>query len=141
MIHARSGIPAIALAATIAVASAQAQTQTASPEPTVWDHNGSVMYLVANASSREIYYQKPRPGMLEAGARSGSLLFRGEVNDGQYLGTDCADGTGAASRAKLSRLRVLHEQSGIQAIKAKRSSSNPRTIGGSAAAINQTNKT
>ena len=87
MIHARSGIPAIALAATIAVASAQAQTQTASPEPTVWDHNGSVMYLVANASSREIYYQKPRPGMLEAGARSGSLLFRGEVNDGQYLGT------------------------------------------------------
>jgi hypothetical protein len=87
MIHARFGIPAIALAATIAVASAQAQTQTASREPTVWDHNGSVMYLVANGSSREIYYQKPRPGMLEAGARSGSLLFRGEVNDGQYLGT------------------------------------------------------
>jgi len=87
MIHARFGIPAIALAATIAVASVQAQTQTASPEPTVWDHNGSVMYLVANGSSREIYYQKPRPGMLEAGARSGSLLFRGEVNDGQYLGT------------------------------------------------------
>ena len=87
MIHARFGIPAIALAATIAVASAQAQTQTASPKPTVWDHNGSVMYLVANGSSREIYYQKPRPGMLEAGARSGSLLFRGEVNDGQYLGT------------------------------------------------------
>src|SRR6266480_4171068 len=87
MIHARFGIPAIALAATIAVASAQAQTQTASPEPTVWDHNGSVMYLVANGSSREIYYQMPRTGMLEAGARSGSLLFRGEVNDGQYLGT------------------------------------------------------
>jgi hypothetical protein len=67
MIHARSGIPAIALAATIAVASAQAQTQTASPEPAVWDHNGSVMYLVANGPSREIYYQKPRPGMLEVG--------------------------------------------------------------------------
>ena len=59
MIHARFGVPAIALAATIAVASAQAQTQTASPEPTVWDHNGSVMYLVANGSSREIYYQAP----------------------------------------------------------------------------------
>ena len=87
MIHTRFGVPAIVLAATIAVASAQAQTPTASPEPTVWDHNGSVMYLVANGSSREIYYQKPRPGMLEAGAHSGSLLFRGEVNDGQYLGT------------------------------------------------------
>jgi hypothetical protein len=45
------------------------------------------MYLVANGSSRELYYQKPRAGMLDAGARPGSLLFRGEVNNGQYLGT------------------------------------------------------
>jgi hypothetical protein len=27
--------------------SAPAQTQIAPPEPTIWDHNGSVMYLVA----------------------------------------------------------------------------------------------
>lgn len=67
--------------------STQAQTQTAPPESTIWDHNGSVMYLVANGSSREIFYQKPRSGMLEAGARPGSLLFRGEINNGQYLGT------------------------------------------------------
>src|SRR3974377_1602636 len=67
--------------------SPHAQSQTASPEPTIWDHNGSVMYLVANGSSREFYYQKPRPGMLGAGARPGSLLFRGEINNGQYLGT------------------------------------------------------
>lgn len=67
--------------------STQAQTQTALPESTIWDHNGSVMYLIANGSSREIFYQKPRPGMLEAGARPGSLLFRGEINNGQYLGT------------------------------------------------------
>jgi hypothetical protein len=67
--------------------STQAQTQTAPPESTIWDHNGSVMYLVANGPSREIFYQKPRPGMLEAGARPGSLLFRGEINNGQYLGT------------------------------------------------------
>src|SRR5260370_35264063 len=45
------------------------------------------MCLVANGPSREMYYEKPRPGMLEVGARSGSLQFRGEVNDGQYLGT------------------------------------------------------
>jgi hypothetical protein len=57
--------------------SANAQTQTTSPEPAIWDHNGSVMYLVENGSSREFHYQKPRPGMLEAGARPGSLLFRG----------------------------------------------------------------
>ena len=68
-------------------ANAHAQTQTTSPEPTIWDHNGSEMYLVANGSSREFYYRKPRPGMLEAGARSGSLLFRGQVKDGEYVGT------------------------------------------------------
>jgi len=87
-------VAVIVLSATVGVAlheeycsSAQAQTQTGSPEPTIWDHHGSVMYLVANGSSREVYYQKPRPGMLDAGARPGSLLFRGEVNNGQYLGT------------------------------------------------------
>ncbi len=67
--------------------SANAQMQTTSPEPTIWDHNGSVMYLVENGSSREFHYQKPRPGMLEAGARPGSLLFRGQVENGQYSGT------------------------------------------------------
>jgi len=97
MTCARFAVGAVALGATVALAlqdvikecctRAHAQTQTASPEPTVWDHNGSVMCLVANGSSREIYYQKPRSGMLEAGARPGSLLFRGEVNNGQYLGT------------------------------------------------------
>jgi hypothetical protein len=66
---------------------AQARTQNVSHEPTFWDHNGSVMYLVENGASLELYYQKPRPGMLDAGAHSGSLLFRGEINNGQYLGT------------------------------------------------------
>jgi hypothetical protein len=83
-----SAIVAVALQLVIGCCtSTQAQTQTAPPESTIWDHNGSVMYLVANGSSREIFYQKPRPGMLEAGARPGSLLFRGEINNGQYLGT------------------------------------------------------
>ena len=167
MICARFAVAAIALAA-VAVAlqdaikecctSAQAQTQTVSSEPTVWDHNGSVMYLVANGSSWEIYYQKPRSGMLEAGARPGSLLFRGEVNNGQYLGTayifnpHCGPipyevkgpifdderivltGQAPRVRAKLSHLRVLYEQSRIQAIKLKRVSSVPRTVAGSAGA-------
>src|SRR5262249_59494183 len=87
MKHADLAIAALALAAAAALASAQAQTQTPSPEPTVWDHNGSVMSLVTSGSSREFRYQKPRQGMLEAGARPGSVLFRGEVNNGQYVGT------------------------------------------------------
>jgi hypothetical protein len=97
MIRAGLTVAAIALVAVVVVAlgaikegfctSAQAQTQTASPEPTVWDHDGSVMYLVANGPSREFYYQKPRTGMVEVGVRPGSLLFRGEIENGQYSGT------------------------------------------------------
>jgi hypothetical protein len=97
MIRAVFAAAAIAIGATFTVtlpdgikeccSSAHAQTQTASPEPTTWDHNGSVMYLVENGLSREFHYQKPRPGMLEAGARPGSLLFHGQVDNGQYAGT------------------------------------------------------
>jgi hypothetical protein len=87
MIRAELAVAAITLVATVAVTSAQAQTQTASAEPTIWDHNGSVMYLVANGQSREFHYQKPRAGMFEVGARPGSLLFRGEFDNGQYSGT------------------------------------------------------
>jgi hypothetical protein len=69
--------------------SAYAQLQDASPsaERTLWDHNGSIMYLIAIGSSRELHYQKPRPGMLEAGARPDDVLFKGEINDGQIAGT------------------------------------------------------
>jgi hypothetical protein len=66
---------------------AYAEVPDPSSERTTWDHNGSVMYLIANGSSRELFYEKPRPGMVEAGAKTGSLLFRGEVSNGQYIGT------------------------------------------------------
>jgi hypothetical protein len=66
---------------------AQSTTPADTAERTFWDHNGSVMYLVANGSSREFYYQKPRPGMLEAGAHPDSLLFRGQIDNGQFSGT------------------------------------------------------
>jgi hypothetical protein len=74
----------------VVTTSAFAQSTTPSAttaERTFWDHNGSVMYLVANGASREFYYQKPRPGMLEAGAHPDSLLFRGQINDGHFSGT------------------------------------------------------
>src|SRR5689334_554480 len=97
MVHAHLSVAALAIVALVAAGldamkagcctSAQAQTQTASAEPTLWDHNGSVMYLVANGQSREFYYQKPRAGMAEVGARPGSLPFRGEIENGQYSGT------------------------------------------------------
>jgi hypothetical protein len=68
-------------------ASAFAQSTTpaeTTAERTFWDHNGSVVYLVANGSSGEFYYQRPRLGMLEAGARPDSLLFSGQINNGQF---------------------------------------------------------
>src|SRR5215472_14696653 len=65
---------------------ANAQAQPPEEEHSLWDHNGSIMYLVANDSSREFHYQKPRPGMLEAGAHPDDLLFKGQINDGQISG-------------------------------------------------------
>jgi hypothetical protein len=56
-------------------------------EPTLWEHNGSIVYLVATGSSREFYYKEPRPGMQQAGVRPGSLLFSGQAISGQYSGT------------------------------------------------------
>jgi hypothetical protein len=82
-----SGVALLCILPVLLSTSPHAQSQTASPEPTIWDHNGSVMYLVANGSSREFYYQKPRLGMLEAGAHPGTLLFRGQINNGQFSGT------------------------------------------------------
>src|SRR4029077_18801701 len=35
----------------------------------------------------EIKDQKPRAGMLDVGARPGSLLFHGEIDNAQYSGT------------------------------------------------------
>jgi hypothetical protein len=67
--------------------SVNAQAQPPEEGRSLWDHNGSIMYLAANDSSREFYYQKPRPGMLEAGAHPDDLLFKGQINDGQISGT------------------------------------------------------
>ena len=65
---------------------AQSQSSAStSPDPTLWDHNGSVVQLVAKGSSREFYYKEPRGGMLEAGAQAGSLLFRGQTKKRSIL--------------------------------------------------------
>jgi len=65
---------------------AQSPSVTAN-ETTLWDHNGSVMYLIVSGLSREFYYKEPRPGMLDVGARPDSLLFRGQIKDGRFSGT------------------------------------------------------
>jgi hypothetical protein len=53
----------------------------------LWEHNGSTVSLTADGSTREFHYDQPRPGMLQAGARPGSLLFTGKSVNGHYVGT------------------------------------------------------
>jgi hypothetical protein len=52
-----------------------------------WDHNGSLMSLAANGSHRQFYYDKPRPGVVQAGVRPGTLYFDGVTDGHQYSGT------------------------------------------------------
>jgi hypothetical protein len=81
--------PYVLSAALAFLTSAVAQApdpQTARP-PSLWYHNGSTMYLVVNGSARQFHYENPRPGMLEVGARRGSLLFTGVSAHDNYEGT------------------------------------------------------
>jgi hypothetical protein len=57
------------------------------PARTYWDHNGSVMYLVAEGRRRRFFYSQPRVGIQEAGAQPNSLLFDGTVSGDRYDGT------------------------------------------------------
>lgn len=52
-----------------------------------WDHNGSVMRLVANGSERAFLYEIPSQKMINAGVESGSVLFDGHKNGNKYFGT------------------------------------------------------
>ena len=76
-----------ALLALSTSALAQSKGPAARLESTLWDHDGSVVYLLALGAAREFHYKEPRAGMVEAGARSGALLFRGTLANGQFAGT------------------------------------------------------
>lgn len=51
-----------------------------------WSHNGSTVVLYAEGERRSFYYDRPRAGMIEAGARRGRLLFKGEIVGERYVG-------------------------------------------------------
>jgi hypothetical protein len=58
------------------------------PRPfSLWAHNGSTVYLVAQGASREFHYEQPRPGITNEGPRKGTLLFKGVAREGNYEGT------------------------------------------------------
>jgi hypothetical protein len=55
--------------------------------PSIWDLNGSEMYLSANGAQRQFHYHTVRPGLHEAGVQPGTLWFQGTRNGDQYSGT------------------------------------------------------
>jgi hypothetical protein len=51
-----------------------------------WNHNGSVVALSASGANRVFYYERPRALLRRAGARKGTLLFKGERSGNDYIG-------------------------------------------------------
>jgi hypothetical protein len=54
---------------------------------TIWDHNGSLMRLEFDGAVRRFTYDRPRPGMVAAGARPGDVVFEGRREGEGYVGT------------------------------------------------------
>ncbi|WP_127115903.1 hypothetical protein [Shimia sediminis] len=54
---------------------------------TLWDHNGSQMAWESKGSQRWIWYYAPRAGLAGSGVVSGTLLFEGEMRNGELRGT------------------------------------------------------
>lgn len=52
-----------------------------------WDHNGSLMRLVANGNERAFIYEVPSQRMLNTGVRRGMVLFDGYMSGNKYFGT------------------------------------------------------
>lgn len=52
-----------------------------------WNHNGSIMRLVAHGNERAFVYEVPSKQMYNAGVRKGRVLFNGYKNGDKYFGT------------------------------------------------------
>lgn len=52
-----------------------------------WNHNGSLMKLVADGELRRFQYHVPRPGIIDEGVTPGDLLFEGRRSGLTYSGT------------------------------------------------------
>jgi len=60
---------------------------TAQKKSSFWNHNGSLMYLVADGATRRFYYERPRDGIGQVGVQYGTLLFEGRKDGNTYSGT------------------------------------------------------
>lgn len=53
----------------------------------LWTHNGSTLRLEVAGVERRFVYTAPRPGMQNAGAKSGDVVFKGRRDGTTYTGT------------------------------------------------------
>jgi hypothetical protein len=60
-------------------AQAQVSDRTTGTAASIWNHNGSLMSLELAGGQLRFAYVQPRPGMIDAGARTGSGLFEGRL--------------------------------------------------------------
>ena len=74
------------LAALVLTAGTATFATTASAD-SCWNHNGSVMRLVARGNQRWFYYEEPKQVLRRAGVRRGTLLFNGRKQGDYYTGT------------------------------------------------------
>jgi uncharacterized protein len=63
------------------------QNRGAPVKVSMWNLDGSEMILIVNGQSRKFFYDIPRPELISAGARSGSIAFDGRAISQQYVGT------------------------------------------------------
>ena len=53
---------------------------------TLWSHNGSTLYLIADGDKRELHYLRPREGLVAENVQRGTLLFYGRRSGDRYDG-------------------------------------------------------
>lgn len=67
--------------------SAARRSAAVSAQSSSWNHNGSVVSLIAEGTKQKIIYQTPRVGLLDAGVKPGTLLFEGHKTKEGIVGT------------------------------------------------------
>lgn len=77
----------LAIAWTAAAAFWVAPAGAQSPGDSIWDHNGSLVTLRAEGQGRVIVYLEPKPALIGAGVRPGTVLFRGRREGDRVQGT------------------------------------------------------
>ena len=78
-----------AQAAKLGLAMSAPQGETGSvggPAESLWDYDGSRLVLVNDGLQRKLYYETPRPGLVDLGVQRGTLFFVGQQKGRAYRG-------------------------------------------------------